>query len=60
MSSIADPSVIVQSSSQAVPRPPSWFGEVILIVTYLRKQGVLSKICERIRFARARFGRYEV
>jgi hypothetical protein len=60
MSSIADPSVIIQSSSQTVPRPPTWFGEVVLIVTHLRTQGILSKICERIRFARARFGRYEV
>lgn len=60
MSSIADPSVIVQSSSQEVFRPPSWFGEVVVIVTHLRQQGNLAKICERIRFTRARFGRYEV
>jgi hypothetical protein len=60
MSSIADPSVIVQSSSQELFRPPSWFGEVVLIVTHLRKQGILTKICERVRFARRRFGYYDV
>ena len=59
MSSIADTFVIIQSSSQEVPHPPSWFGEVVLIVTYLCKQGILSKICERVRCVRPRFGRYE-
>jgi hypothetical protein len=60
MSNIADPSVIIQSSSQKVFRPPAWFGEVVLIVTHLRTQGILSQIGERVRFARPRFGRYEV
>ena len=39
---------------------PSWFGEVVLIVEYLRKHGVLTKISEGVRFARRRFGHYEV
>jgi hypothetical protein len=60
MSSIADTSVIIQCSSHAVPCPPPWFGEVVLISAHLCKQGVLSKICEQIRFARPRFGHYEV
>jgi hypothetical protein len=60
MTSIADGSVIIQTSSESVPSPPSWFGEVTLIAAYLRKQGVLTKISERVRFARRRFGRYEV
>src|SRR5271167_2563284 len=60
MTSIADGSVIIQSSSQSVPCPPPWFGEVALLVSYLHKQGVLSKICERVRFARRRMGIYEV
>jgi hypothetical protein len=60
MNSIADGSVIIQTSSQSVPSTPSWFGEVALIVEHLRKQGVLSAICERVRFARRRFGHYEV
>ena len=36
------------------------FEEVVLIVGHLRKQGILSKINERVRFARRRFGHYEV
>jgi hypothetical protein len=60
MNSIADGSVIIQTSSQSVPATPSWFGEAALIVEHLRQQGVLTKICERVRFARRRFGHYEV
>src|SRR5713101_1995856 len=36
------------------------FEEVVLISSYLRKHGVLSKISEGVRFARRRFGRYDV
>jgi hypothetical protein len=60
MTSIADEAVIIQASSESVPSPPSWLGEVALIVGYLRKQGVLTKISEHVRFARRRFGHYEV
>jgi hypothetical protein len=60
MTSIADGSVIIQTSPESVPSTPSWFGEVALIVEHLRTQGVLSAICERVRFARRRFGHYEV
>jgi hypothetical protein len=58
--SIADGAVIIQTSAESVPSTPSWFGEVVLIVGYLRKHGVLTKISERVRFARRRCGRYEV
>jgi len=60
MTSIADGSVIIQTSSESAPSTPSWFGEVALMAEHLRKQGVLTKIGERVRFARRRFGRYEV
>jgi hypothetical protein len=60
MNSIADGSVSIQTSSQSVLSTPSWFGEATLIGEHLRKQGVLSAINERVRFARRRFGRYEV
>jgi hypothetical protein len=58
--SYTDGSVIIQTTSRSVPSTPSWFGEVALIVEHLRQQGVLSAICERVRFARRRFGHYEV
>jgi hypothetical protein len=35
------------------------FEEVVLMAAHLRKQGVLIKISEGVRFARRRFGRYE-
>ena len=60
MTSIADGSVHIQTSAESVPSTPSWFGEVVLIVGHLRKQGILSKISEHVRFARRRFGHYEV
>jgi hypothetical protein len=60
MTSIADSSVIIQTSSESVPSTPSWFGEVALIIPYLRKQGVLSAISSQVRLARRRFGHYEV
>lgn len=60
MTSIADSSVTIQTSSRLVPSTPTWFGEVALLVHHLRQQGILSTISERVRFARRRFGRYEV
>jgi len=60
MTSIVDSSVQIQTSSELAPCAPSWFGEVVMVVTYLKKQGVLTKICEQVRFARKRFGRNEL
>ena len=60
MTSIADGSVIIQTSAASVPAPPAWFGEVVLLAAHLRQYGVLTKISERMRFARRRFGLYEV
>jgi hypothetical protein len=60
MTSIADGSVKIQTTSESNPSTPSWFGEVVLISSYLRTHGVLSKISEQVRFARRRFGRDEV
>src|SRR2546421_3944422 len=38
MTSIADVSVSIQTSSESVPATPSWFGEVALIIPYLRNE----------------------
>ena len=59
MNSITDSVVTIQTSSQSLPSTPCWLGEVVLLVHHLRKQGVLSAICERVRFARRRFGHDE-
>ena len=60
MTSIADGSVRIHTAAESVPSTPSWFGEVVLLTTYLRKHQVLAKISERVRFRRRRFGHYEV
>src|SRR5439155_17617984 len=60
MTSIADVSVRIQTSSDSSPSTPCWFGEVALLIPYLRKQGILSAINSQVRLARRRFGRYEV
>jgi hypothetical protein len=60
MISIADGSVHIQTSSEEQFATPSWLGEVALVASHLRTQGLLNKICERVRFARRRFGRYDV
>ena len=60
MNSITDGSMIVQTSCQSVPSVPAWFGEVVLMVQYLRRHDILMALTERVRFARRRFGHYEV
>jgi hypothetical protein len=58
--STADSSVNIQTTSEFRPSLPSWFGEVVVIVSYLRKHGILTEVSERVRVARRRFGHYEV
>jgi hypothetical protein len=60
MISIANESVRIQTVAKAQPATPSWLGEVVLVACHLQKQGILNKIGERVRFARRRFGRYDV
>jgi hypothetical protein len=60
MTSIADGSVIIQTTSEAVPCPPPWWGELVLFAHYLRHQGILARLTEGIHFARRRFGHSEV
>ena len=60
MTSITDGSIRIQTSAESAPATPCWFGEVVLMAAHLRKHGVLTKISERVRFARRRFGHYEV
>jgi hypothetical protein len=42
------------------PLTPSWFGEVTLLACHFQRQGVLAALEEQVRFARLRFGRYDV
>ncbi len=56
----ASGTVTIQTSPHSVPSPPSWLGEVAVIVHDLRRLGRLAVIGERVRFARRRFGHYEM
>lgn len=60
MSSIVYSPVTIQTSSESVPSTPCWFGEVTVIAHFLKHQGVFTAIEEQVRFARRRFGHYEV
>ncbi|HET8842116.1 MAG TPA: hypothetical protein VFN35_11650 [Ktedonobacteraceae bacterium] len=60
MLSIADGSLHIQTSVESQAATPSWLGEVALVASHLRTQGILNKIGERVRFARRRFGHYDV
>ena len=60
MTTIAYSPVNIQSSVQSVPSIPAWFGEVTLLAHHLNRQKILERISEQVRFARRRFGRYEV
>ena len=60
MTTIAYSPVKIQTSAQSVPSIPAWYGEITLMAHYLQRQGVLAAIEEQVRFARRRFGRYEV
>jgi hypothetical protein len=60
MTTIAYSSVNIQTSVQSVPSVPAWFGEVTIIAHYLTGLGFLDAVQERVRFARRRFGQYEL
>ena len=53
-------SVSIQAAASPAPSVPAWFGEVALVAHALARQGVLSKISDEVRFARKRFGTFEV
>ena len=58
--SSASSSVTIQTSPQSVPSTPSWFGEVAIMAHHLTRLGLLDAIGERVRFARRRFGQYDL
>ena len=60
MTSITDGAVKIQTTSESNFSTPAWFGEVVVISRYLQKHKVLNLLNEQVRFARKRFGQYEV
>jgi hypothetical protein len=53
-------SVNIQANVLPMASVPGWFGEVALIAHTMTRLGLLSDICEHVRFSRKRFGRFEV
>jgi hypothetical protein len=53
-------SVKVQIIPESVPSTPSWLGEVAIVAHVFTQCELLRAIAERVRFARARFGVYDV
>jgi len=54
------PSVHLQMASEDLPSIPTWFGEVAIVAQVFTTSGVLKNIEQQVRFARARFGTYEL
>jgi hypothetical protein len=57
---MASSNVEIQTSPQSIPSTPSWLGEVAMMAHYLTHLGLIEKIEEQVRFARRRFGIYDV
>ena len=51
--------VTIQITSESKPSPPSWLGEVAAFAEVMTHLGLLKAIQEHVRFARARFGKYD-
>ena len=57
---MTDSVVQIQVDPTNTPSTPSWFGEVVVVTHALQRHGILKAIEERVRFVRARMGRYEL
>ena len=60
MTTSASSSVKIQTSAESVPSTPSWMGEVAVFAQVLSHTGRLQTIQEQVRFARPRFGTYDL
>src|SRR6266702_3619153 len=52
--------VTIQITSESKPSIPSWMGEVAAFAQILEHTGTLKVIQNQVRFARARFGHYDL
>jgi hypothetical protein len=60
MQDTAPPTVTVQIQPSPSPAIPTWMGEVAVFAHMLMHTGMLKTIQEQVRFARARFGQYDL
>ncbi len=52
--------VTIQIAPHSLPSTPGWMGEVAAFAQVLSHVGILQSIQEQVRFARARFGQYDL
>src|SRR5712691_6575094 len=52
--------VTIQITPKSVPSTPSWMGEVGAVAQVLSHGGILKALEKYVRFARARFGHYDL
>jgi hypothetical protein len=57
---MTEASVTIQITPTSLPSTPSWMGEVAAFAQMLTQMGMLKTIQEQVRFARARFGQYDL
>lgn len=57
---LAHASVTIQITPESKPAMPSWMGEVAAFAQILTHEGILTAFAEQVRFARARFGHYDL
>lgn len=53
-------SLTIQITPESRPSTPSWMGEVTVFAQVLTHTDILKAIQDQVRFARARFGQYDV
>jgi hypothetical protein len=53
-------SVTIQITPESKPAIPCWMGEVAAFAQILAHTGILKQIQEQVRFARTRFGQYDL
>lgn len=52
--------ITIQILPKSQPSTPCWMGEVATFAQILMQEGILKAIQDRVRFARARFGQYDL
>jgi hypothetical protein len=52
--------ITIQITPNSVPSTPAWMGEVAAFAQILTQAGILTAIQNRVRFARARSGQYDL
>ncbi len=60
MGTVPHPCVDIHTTPTPQPSIPPWFAEIVLIAGHLRSHGLLEALNTQVRFARKRFGHYEM